>query len=59
MSGPVVPNVGDIAPQGAIWRSRGAKMTKGAIGGRKWTKGATGGENSEGGDRGAMTRKNG
>ena len=37
---PVILKVGEIAPLGAISKDKGAKKTKGAIGGRKIMKGA-------------------
>ena len=36
----VILKVGEIAPLGAISKDKGAKKTKGAIGGRKIMKGA-------------------
>ena len=39
-SRPVILKVGEIAPLGAISKDKGAKKTKGAIGGRKIMKGA-------------------
>ena len=39
MSKPVILKVGEIAPLGAISKDKGAKKTKGAIGGRKIMKG--------------------
>ena len=39
-SGSVFLKVGGIAPLGAIWKGKGAKKTKGAVGGRSNTKGA-------------------
>ena len=36
----VILKVGEIAPKGAISKDKGAKKTKGAIGGRKIMKGA-------------------